>query len=378
MSGSKKKTGPPTVGDIASVMEAIAPTALAQDWDNVGLLAGDPADPVRSVLLCIDVTDAVVAEAVERNANLVIAYHPPVFRPITSIRADARGTERVVFACIRHGISIYATHTALDAAEGGTNDVLAQLCGAGETEPIEYVDGPGPDTVKLVTFVPAGDLDRVADALFSAGAGHIGDYSHCSYRLEGHGTFLGSESTNPAVGRRGRLETVDDVRLETVVERPALPAVVRALVSAHPYEEPAYDIYPLDRPPVKGIGRYGRLKEATTLQTLAGKLKREIGAGTVEFVGQPEQRIERVVVVAGAAGSLPFRISLTETDAIVTGEMRHHDALTVKRTGCAAVILGHWASERPVLAHVEARIRDVLPEIDVSVSEADRAPITTA
>lgn len=374
MSKRKPSSRGRTVRDFVEVMETIAPTALAQSWDNVGLIAGDPDAALRTVLTCIDLTPDVAKEAIRIKADLVLAYHPPIFKPIGSLRADSDGTDAVVYQCIRHGLNIYTTHTALDAADGGTNDVIATLCGADQTEPIEYVDQPGAQEFKLVVFVPSKSLEKVAAAMFDAGAGRIGDYTHCSYRSAGRGTFYGGDSTNPAVGRKGRLQFVDETRLETVVPSAKLPAVVKAMIAANPYEEPAFDIYPLKPSPVRGIGRIAGLKRATTLSSLARKLKRATGSPCTQIVGAPDAKVNRVVVVVGAAGDLPLRAGLTRSDAVITGEIRHHDALMFQRIGCGAIALGHWSSERPVLASLSRRIKEALPGVSVRISKRDREP----
>jgi len=363
-----------TVADLCRAMDSIAPPALAQSWDNVGLLAGDMSARVSRALLCIDLTGPVVDEALACKAGFVMAYHPPVFKPISSLTMPSTGTDEAVFRCIRDRVAIYSTHTALDAADGGTNDVVARLCGLKQTEPIEYVDATGADGHKLVVFVPEAHVEKVADAVFNAGAGRIGDYSNCSFRLAGRGSFLGSDSTNPTVGRAGCLEYVDEIRLECVVREGDLPDVVGAMRSVHPYEEPAFDIYPLRPPPVRGIGRVGSLPKPISLDRLARKLKRATGAACVQVVGADDQVVTRAVIVVGAAGSLPFKLPLSTADVIITGEIRHHDALTILRTGCGAVALGHWASERPVLAPMEKRLVESLPGLKVRISEADIDP----
>lgn len=367
-----------TVGAVVAAMEEIAPVGLAQDWDNVGLLAGDPAVPVRRVLACIDLTRAVVDEAIKRKVQLILAYHPPIFKPIRTLRADSPGTDAVIFRCVQQGIAIYSPHTALDAADAGTNDVIAELCGAKELHPLEHVDTPGVSEFKVTVFVPPDSAERVAEAMFAAGAGRIGDYSRCAFRTPGRGSFFGGETTNPTLGKRGRAEFVDELRVETVVPAGALPAVVSALTMAQPYDEPAFDIYPLKPKPVRGIGRFGRLVKPSPLGSLARKLKRSTGATCVQIVGPRDRVIDRVVVVVGAAGSLPFRLALTPGDAIVTGEIRHHDALTIERVGCTAIALGHWASERPVLTSLAARLSAALGGVDVHVSASDRDPFQPA
>jgi hypothetical protein len=247
----------------------------------------------------------------------------------------------------------------------------------GNTEPLEYVEQPGPDTCKVVTFVPREHLDRVAGAMFEAGAGRIGDYSHCSYRLSGHGTFLGGSSTNPVVGQRGQLESVDEIRIETVVQMKDLPGVIAAMRSAHPYEEPAFDVYSLRSAPVRGIGRVGRFASPTTPSRLATKLKSATGAPSVQLVGAAELNLERGIVVAGSAGELPFRAGLGRGEVVVTGELRHHDALTIQRLDAAAVVLGHWTSERPVLAPLADRLRKLLAHVEFRVSVRDGEPLRT-
>jgi len=271
-------------------------------------------------------------------------------------------------------MAIYSPHTALDAADGGTNDALAQLCGVYQTEPLEYVDAPKTDECKFVVFVPRQHLEKVADAIFESGAGQIGDYSRCSFRTPGEGTFLGGKDTHPAVGQRGKMESVQEVRLESIVRTTDLPKVIHAMREVHPYEEPAFDIYPLKPEPVRGIGRCGKLSKTTTLEKLARRLRLQTKAKDVQMVGRREQLVDSVVIVAGAAGSLPFRIPLTNRHAIITGEIRHQDALRVGRYGCSEIALGHWASERPVLAPVGKKLSGRLG-VQTRISAADAPPI---
>jgi len=355
-------------------METLAPPALAQEWDNVGLLAGDLKAAARRVMLTIDLTGPVLDEAIRKKIDLIVSYHPPIFKPISSLCTPSAGMESLVFRCIRKGVAIYSPHTALDAADGGTNDALAHLCGIDQTEPLQYVDAPKTDERKFVVFVPPQHLEKVADAIFEAGAGQIGDYSRCSFRTPGEGTFLGGKDTNPAVGQRGIMESVQEVRLESIVRATDLPKVIHAMRLVHPYEEPAFDIYPLQQEPRRGIGRCGKLSQTTTLQKLARRLQFQTKAKGVQMVGRPDQPVDFVLIVAGAAGSLPFRTPLSNRHVIITGEIRHHDALTIGRYGCSAIALGHWASERPVLKPLAQRLAEMLPDLSLSVSSADRDP----
>ncbi len=359
---------------VCEILGHLAPLHLAQSWDNVGLLAGDPTAGVRRAILCIDLTPDVLAEAIKRKADLIVAYHPPLFKPVARLSATSRDTDSLLFRCIAAGIAIYSTHTALDAAEGGTNDVLAEMCNLVDSEPFEYVEGAGGEACKIVVFVPINDADLVAEAMFRAGAGDIGDYARCSFRIPGTGTFHGGAATNPVLGIAGRYETVEEVRVEVVVPRGGVSEVVDALCDAHPYEVPAYDIYPLHRRPVRGIGRWGPLRKEVSLMGLARRLKRATHSAGCSIVGSGSETIGRVALCVGSAGSLPFRLPLVKGDCIVTGEMRHHDALTILRRGLTAIVVGHWTSERPMLHSFSGRLSDEIPGLDVLVSKADCEP----
>jgi putative NIF3 family GTP cyclohydrolase 1 type 2 len=232
------------VVDVLKVLDARAPFNAAADWDNVGLLLGDPSWPAKRVLITLDLTDAVAEEALKSKVDLVLAYHPPIFKPVARLTPEMPGPTRLLPELLAKRISIAALHTALDVAVGGTNDCLLDAFSPISREPLETLGETG-SQLKLVTFVPQDEVDSVRAALSAAGAGVIGAYSQCSYMLWGRGTFLGDHSTNPTVGRKGRLETVDEVRLEMVTPASRIGAIVRALTAAHSYEEPAFDLYPL-------------------------------------------------------------------------------------------------------------------------------------
>lgn len=378
----------PRVGDLCRVMEEIAPSWTAAEWDNVGLLAGDAGWPAERLLLTIDLTPMVLAEARLRRIQVIIAYHPPLFRPVKRLLADPTDSAGLAAWAMAEKIAVYSPHTALDAAPGGTNDVLAELCGLTEVEPFERSSG-ATRRCKLVVFVPPNDVDRVADAVFAAGGGRIGAYEKCSFRLRGEGTFFGSDSTHPVVGQRGRLERIDEIRLEVVFPEARLPDMVAAVRRSHPYEEPAFDVYPLQPTPDgrHGQGRIGRFAKPVTLSQLLKRLATATGARHIAYVEpsaaghsarRPGGRLyTRGLVCVGAAGSWPFEAAGQRCgpgDVVITGEIRHHDALRYQRLGVAAVALGHWASERPSLPPLADRLRRMLPGVSVRVSQADADP----
>ncbi|MBN1344769.1 MAG: Nif3-like dinuclear metal center hexameric protein [Phycisphaerae bacterium] len=380
MASRSKRYG---IGAVVRALDAIADPALAQDWDNVGLIAGDRGVSCRGAMLCIDMTAEVLDEATAAGANLIVAYHPPIFRPITRLSADSAETDALVLRALYQKMHIYSPHTALDAADGGTNDVIAGLCGIDATAPFEDVPAE-PRQVKVVVFVPPDEVETVAEAMFSAGAGRIGEYERCSYRLAGTGTFFGTEGTDPSVGERGRLERVEEIRLEAVAPRQAVAGVLGAVRRVHSYEEPAMDVYPLDASRMRaGIGRIGSLPGGTTLSRLAKRLKKAVGAPRVQVIGVAGQRVHRAAICVGSAGRLPAGTPRArDCDVIVTGEVSHHDALywrrrrTVEGGAVGVIALGHWYSERPVLACLAERMREALPGLGISVSRKDRDPFT--
>lgn len=360
------------LADVVAVLERVAPVALAEEWDNVGLLAGDPSAPVARVLVTVDLTPAVVTEAAEAGADLVVAYHPPLFKAVRRIPADAPWA-----VATRRGIALYSPHTALDAARGGTNDVLADLCGMDETRrPLRPLGvGATGGAYKVVTFVPEGHVEALSEALFAAGAGRIGAYERCSFRTPGTGTFFGGEGANPTVGAKGRLETVEELRLEVLVARAHLDAAVTALRRAHPYEEPAFDVVPLAKlgDASLGQGRVGRTPR-TERRALVARLKERLGVTHVLVAGSLDGEVGRVAVAAGAGGELLADAAAAGAEVFVTGEVRHHDALEAARRGMTILSVLHSNSERVAVRAYADRLREGLEGVDVRYADADADP----
>jgi dinuclear metal center YbgI/SA1388 family protein len=371
-------TGAVTLADFESAMERLAPPHLAEEWDNVGLMSGQRSARVKKVLLAIDLTPRVRDEALRLGADVVLVYHPPIFKPVKHMRCDGADPASLVMALAIRGIWTYTPHTALDTVDGGTNDVLARLVGSTVTGSFSHYPSPG-EYLKLVTFVPEHDVEAVADAVFEAGAGHVGQkakYTRCSFRHPGTGTFQGDDSTNPAVGTAGVFEKVPEVRLETILPAALAGAVIAALKRAHPYEEPAFDLLKMQTPPENvGLGRYADLPQAEKLGDFAQRCKALLKLGAVGIVGEPGRKIQRLALVAGAAGMLVLERAKKPYDCVLTGELKHHEMLAYQAAGKYAVLLGHSASERPVLAEVARRLREELPSVKVQVSRADRDPV---
>jgi dinuclear metal center YbgI/SA1388 family protein len=358
------------VSDLAEAMEQIAPIAGAEAWDNVGLLAGDVAAPLDAAMLTIDLTPAVLAETSEQRCNAVVAYHPPIFKPIKRVIAGD-----VIFDAVRRGIAIYCPHTALDAAAAGTTDMLGDVLGLSERRALRNATAPaGATELKLVTFVPEDQADRVATALFDAGAGGIGNYSSCGFRSGGIGTFLGGEKANPKVGQAGRLERVPEIRLETIVPLALVADVIAALRAAHPYEEPAFDLLQLAaKPAATGVGLIGRLA-ATDRAKLLSRIKTELGIDRILVAGPTEGPVTCAACCPGSCGDLLEAALAEGAEFYLTGEVRHHDALRAATVGMTVACVLHSNSERPVLKRIQGRLRELLPGLRTEISVRDHDP----
>lgn len=370
--------------DVVRAIEAIAPPHLAEDWDNVGLLVGDAQGQAKKVMLCIDLTEAVLAEAASAGAGMVMAYHPAIFKPISRVTAQAAP---VVYAAARRGIAIYSCHTALDAAPGGVNDILADALGVTVRRPIK----PCQQTHrhKIVVFVPPDDLSRVSEAAFDAGAGAMGNYSHCAFFSHGIGTFRAENGAHPAVGSIGQQHATEEVRLEFIADSSRLADVCQAIRHAHHYEEPAIDVFPMvTYPEGCGMGRVGRLAKPVTIQTLVSRVKKALGVRSVHLAAlpSPDSRgvrrtgggrgalVTRVACAAGAGGSL-FRLAAASgANFYLTGEMAHHDVLAAVHLGMTVLCAGHSHTERIALKHMLEKLRLTAPALRVALAHRDNDP----
>lgn len=364
------------VKDIAAVVEKITPLGLAQPWDNVGLLIGDPEQEVKNVLLTIDTTQAVVAEAKELETDLILSYHPIIWDGLKKIRTD--GPAKNVHEIIRSGISVFSIHTALDAVGGGVNDGLAEILGIQDPKPIgDYIQYSPQEYYKFVVFVPVEAMAKVANAVFAAGAGWIGNYSNCGFHTEGTGTFLPLEGSHPAIGQQDKFEQVHEARFETIVPADKVQAVVEAMKQAHPYEVPAFDIYKLfDYASRFGLGRIGPLAEPTRLDRIIEAVKRRTGAKAVGLVGDQKRLVRKAAVCAGTCGEILNLIIAAGADLYLTGELKHHQALAAQEAGLTCICLSHTVSERFILKKLAGQIRELAGEVTIRISRKDADPFT--
>ena len=362
--------------DLIVWLDELAPLELAEEWDNVGLLAGDPDQPVRRVLLTIDLTEDVLAEARSFKTDLILAYHSPIFEPMKAV-VKGRGVSPLLYEVIRSGMAVYAFHTALDSVRGGVNDLLADVIGIADAQPLQS-QGFAPEKMcKIAVYLPENNLDKVSSAIFTAGAGHIGNYSHCSFRAKGTGTFKGAANTNPIVGRPGQLEQAPELRLESIVPVERLKPCVAAMIAAHCYEEVAYDIYPLlhNRSHL-GLGRFGDLRKPVSKKTLIETIKKNLKVNAVGLIGRASGQARRGAVCAGSCGSALRHVILNNCDFYLTGELNHHNALKLQEAGITTICVSHSNSERLVLRHVANKLKPRCPELQFIVSNKDKDPFT--
>ncbi|WP_210365961.1 Nif3-like dinuclear metal center hexameric protein [Bacillus sp. REN3] len=324
--------------EIIQLFEQYSPQAYAVEGDKVGLQIGALNQKVQKVLIALDVTEEVVDEAIEKNVQLIIAHHPPIFRPLQKIATDLPGG-RIISKLIKHDIAVYAAHTNLDVAPGGVNDLLADALGLERTEVL--VPTFEDRLRKLVVFVPEENAEELRRALGNAGAGAIGNYSHCSFSGVGQGRFLPGEGTNPHIGRTGMLEAVNEARIETIFPESMERKILNAMIKAHPYEEVAYDVYPLENNGVKlGLGRIGYIDEMT-LEDFASHVKRALDVKKVRVVGDLGARVKKVAVLGGDGNKYYSQAKFRGADVYVTGDIYYHTAHDAMMAGLNMVDPGH-------------------------------------
>ncbi len=356
---------PATVAELITSLDRLAPFAKAGGWDPVGLQLGDPAEVVSTVAVCHEVTEGVMSRLEDAPVDLLISYHPLLFRPATQLIAGRSAGGRA-FRLVRSGVALAVVHTAFDVVQGGAADALAGALGLMDVVPV----GPmwSGDAAKVVTFVPAPSVEAVSSAMSAAGAGAIGNYSACSFRIEGHGTFHAGPGSSPVAGRHGVLNTEEETRIEMIAPAAAVGSVVAAMAAAHPYEEPAFDVYEV-RSNAGFVGRRGRLPVATSLDAFAATVAGILGADC-RIAGDRRSSIETVAVIPGSGTS--FFGAVGAVDAIVTGDVGHHSAREVVERGVAVIDPGHAATERPGVAKLYSAVADLVGgAVDLTDVDAD-------
>ena len=375
-----------TLADVVGVLDRLYDPRWAEDWDAVGMVTGDPAQPVRRVLLAVDPVQAVIDEAVAWEADLLVTHHPLLLRGVHSVDAT-HPKGRAVATLVRAGIALQVAHTNADVADPGVSDALAVALGLADLRPLRAA--PTEPLDKLVTFVPAADADRVVDALAAAGAGRLGDYARCAFTSTGTGTFTPLPGASPTIGLVGQPEQVVETRVEMVLARHRRTDVGAARRAAHPYEEPAFDLLEqVALPGRRGTGRVGTWSGGT-LRDLAGRAAQVLPAtaGGVRVGGDLSRPVRSVAVCGGAGDDLFDDVRAADVDAFVTADLRHHPASeALEHGGPGLVDVSHWASEWPWLADCErllrrglgARADTVVTRVSTLVTDPWQSTSTTA
>ena len=363
----------PTVADVMEALDRIAPSELAEEWDNVGLLLGDPEARCERALVSLEVDRKVLRRAARAGAQLVVSHHPAIFRPLSSVTSGEEGGKLLLEAA-RQGVALAAAHTNWDVAPGGVSDVLADLLDLRDREPVAA--SAASVSAKIVVFTPPGDLEAVLRALSESGAGAIGQYRECTFRTPGVGAFRGLAGAKPTIGRVGRREEVEELRVEAVVPLALARQVTAAVRAAHSYEEPAIDVCELEpgRPGL-GIGRCGDLPRPMQARRLVPRIKERLGVERVRVAGDLRRRVERVAVVGGSGGDYVAHAVRRGCQLYLTGDVSHHQALEAAAAGLVVVDAGHAATEAPAIPVLARRLGERCPGVRVTaVAQPVRGP----
>jgi dinuclear metal center YbgI/SA1388 family protein len=347
----------PKTSDILGIINKLAPISLAEGWDNTGLQVGDPGAEANRIMVALDPTSDVITSAIASSCQILVTHHPLIFKPLKSISTATRqGT--LIHTAIRAGLSIVSMHTNYDIASGGLNDLLSKKLGLSTCVPLQYTTAQ--ELVKLVVFVPTDYIEPIKSALFPY-AESLGNYRDCSFASGGEGTFTPLEGAEPFIGKVGIPQKVSEQRFELLLERRNLPRAIQALMAAHPYEDPAYDVYSLLNEGEKlGLGRIGHLSDTVSLGDFARQIKKTLPAPGLRYVGDPSARLSKVALCSGSGASLLHEAARAGADVLVTGDVKYHEARDAQDLGIALIDAGHFPTEIIMVAEMTERIATAL------------------
>jgi dinuclear metal center YbgI/SA1388 family protein len=360
---------------IIQYFEQFAPKHLAMEGDKIGLQVGTLQKEVKKVMIALDVLESVVDEAIAEGVDLIIAHHAVIFRPLKNLRTDLPAG-RLYEKLIKHDIAVYVAHTNLDVAEGGINDLMAEALGLQDVDILEKWHEQ--KLKKIVVYVPLSHVEAVREAMSQAGAGWIGHYSHCTFGVQGTGTFMPREGADPYIGEQGKLEEVAEVRLETIMPEEIQARVLKAMTNAHPYEEVAYDIYPVEQAgSTWGIGRIGKLAKPISLHEFAEQVKSAFEVKGLRVVGDMDRMIQKVAVLGGDGNSFVPKAMFRGADVLVTGDIYYHTAHDAMAGGLSIVDPGHNIEKimkQGVKRVLDQRIKEDKLDTEIIVSKVNTDP----
>ena len=359
------------IQEIIRSLENWAPPALQESYDNAGVICGDVHQEVTEILVSLDCTEAVVEEAVQKGCNLIVSHHPIVFRGLKSLTGK-NYVERTVIKAIQNNIVLYAAHTNLDHVYTGVNHRIGKQLGIENPKVLSPKKGI---LQKLVTFCPTDKAPEVRQALFEAGAGHIGQYDHCSFNLDGTGTFRASENTNPYVGEKGEEHHEPEARIEVVLPSYLQHRVVSALFKAHPYEEVAWDLYALENShPTTGAGMIGELTEAIGIEEFLTQLKEQFKVPVVRHTPWVKKQVKRVAWCGGAGSFLIGQAKRAGADVFITGDVKYHEFFDAEEDLIIADI-GHFESEQFTIELIASYLKQNFSKFASHLTEVNTNPV---
>ena len=346
------------LAELIDVFDTIAPADLADEGDPIGLQIGDTKSEIRKICVAVDTTPSVISLAIEKNADVLVTHHPLIYTPLKSVTADNSVARRII-QLIHSNTALFVMHSNYDIVPNGINDVLAKLLGVNNAEPLTIRKQF--NFYKISVFVPEEAVEKVRNAMADAGAGRIGQYTHCSFRTPGTGSFVPLSTAQPYIGSAGKLEEVEEYRLEMICAEPWLEYVLEEMLDKHPYDEVAYDLYELaNEPLVYGYGRVGTIEKEMTLQDFADCVAKNLGLKYTKVIGDPEKLIKRVAMCGGSGSSL-FKDAIgSDADVYITGDTKHHDMLDADAMGLAMIDAGHFETEKPGVMMLAERLKTAL------------------
>ncbi len=359
------------IQEVLSYLEAFAPAHYAEDFDNVGLLVGNAKEKLKGVLVTLDTTEAVVAEAIENNCNLIVSFHPILFKGLKKITGKTY-VERTVMMAIKHNIAIYAIHTALDNSWQGVNHIMCQKLQLQKTSVLI----PQKNTIKqLTTYVPKNNAESVRNALFKVGAGAIGNYNNCSFNVLGTGTFKGNEASNPVKGKKGKLHFEEEMQLTLIFAAHLETIVQKTLIEIHPYEEVAYQISALENTNQHiGMGMLGELKKAVAATEFLEMVKQTMCTSCIRHSKLLPKKIKKVAVLGGSGSFAISAAIANKADAYITSDLKYHDFFAAENKLILADI-GHYESEQFTKNEIHTILTKKITNFAVVLSKINTNPI---
>lgn len=359
------------IGEIIQILESVAPLSTQESYDNSGLIVGDKSTEITGTLISLDSTEDIVDEAVEKGCNLIISHHPIVFKGLKKFNGK-NYVERVVIKAIQNGIALYAIHTNLDNYQLGVNKMIGSKLGIEQTRILSAKEN---QLEKIVTYVPTEHLLQVQNALFNAGAGNIGDYSDCSFSSEGTGTYKGNEDSNPAYGAKGKRHHEAEHKLEVLIEKNKTYSAIQALLSAHPYEEVAYDVLALNnKHPYLGSGMIGELDEAVPIVEFLERLKKQFNCGVIRHTELCKTIIKKVAWCGGSGSFLLGAAKSQNADIFITADFKYHEFFDAENKIIIADI-GHYESEQFTIELIRDIITKKIPTFAPCLTEHNTNPV---